>query len=118
MGYVIFGAVLFHKWEKWRPLDSVYFVFVTLTTIGFGDFVPKVKIVNAMLGKPRYLQADQRIDKEFGIAATSMYLLFGMSLLVMTFNLVQQRVVDKVRRAGIICGVVKDDEDDEGFGFE
>jgi len=63
-------------------------------------------------------KADQRIDKEFGIAATSLYLLLGMSLLAMTFNLVQQRVVDKVRRAGVICGVVKEEEDDDGFAFD
>ena len=27
-------------WEGWRYLDGVYFGFITLTTIGFGDFVP------------------------------------------------------------------------------
>lgn len=31
-----FGCYL----EGWRYLDGVYFGFITLTTIGFGDFVP------------------------------------------------------------------------------
>ena len=32
----LFGCYL----EGWRYLDGVYFGFITLTTIGFGDFVP------------------------------------------------------------------------------
>ena len=43
VGYVIGGSFLFTEWEHWRLLDSAYFCFVTLTTIGFGDFVPKAR---------------------------------------------------------------------------
>ena len=49
------------------------------------------------------------MKKEVGIALCSLYLLFGMSLLVMTFNLVQQRVVDKVRRIALLMGIIKED---------
>lgn len=34
------GAGLFHWLEGWSWLDSVYFVVITLTTIGYGDFSP------------------------------------------------------------------------------
>ena len=37
---VIFPAFGFHSLEEWTYFESVYFCFVTLTTIGFGDFVP------------------------------------------------------------------------------
>lgn len=43
IGCLIFLAVptvVFQKVEKWSFLESLYFVVITLTTVGFGDFVP------------------------------------------------------------------------------
>ena len=34
------GVVLFHWLEGWSWLDSFYFVIITLTTIGYGNFSP------------------------------------------------------------------------------
>ena len=48
------GAFMFSSLEQWTFLNSVYFCFITLSTIGFGDFVPKNKN-NTDLG----LTADQ-----------------------------------------------------------
>lgn len=34
VAYIFGGAMLFNAWEEWGFLDSVYFCFITLTTIG------------------------------------------------------------------------------------
>jgi len=39
-GYIILGAFLFKYSENWEPLVAAYFCFITLSTIGFGDYVP------------------------------------------------------------------------------
>jgi hypothetical protein len=40
-GYLGLGAVLFKIWESdWTTFGAFYFCFVTLSTIGLGDFVP------------------------------------------------------------------------------
>jgi len=96
VAYILGGAVLFSGWEKWNFLDSVYFCFITLTTIGFGDFVPA-----------------QDIEKnaELSIALCSLYLLFGIALLAMSFNLVQEEVINNVKSVARKLGLIKEEHD-------
>ncbi|KPK02579.1 MAG: hypothetical protein AMJ56_20795 [Anaerolineae bacterium SG8_19] len=37
---IMIGAALYHWLEGWGWLDSLYFVVITLTTIGYGDLTP------------------------------------------------------------------------------
>ncbi|VDP65841.1 unnamed protein product [Echinostoma caproni] len=75
--YLIVGAIIFAHWEVWSFLQSAYFIFITLSTIGFGDFVPGDSI------KPVFC---------------CFYLLIGISMVAMCFTLMQEEVRTKFRR--------------------
>ena len=50
---VLFSSALFHWLEGWSWLDSTYFVVITFTTIGYGDFsptTPLTKIITIFVG--------------------------------------------------------------------
>lgn len=42
IAYIFVGATAYNIWEKWGFFESFYFVFISMSTIGFGDYVPKV----------------------------------------------------------------------------
>lgn len=44
LGYLLAAGAVYCRIERWDFLDAVYFVNVTLFTIGFGDFTPKTHL--------------------------------------------------------------------------
>ena len=38
--YILLGACMYSIWEDWTYLEAIYFVFISLSTIGFGDVIP------------------------------------------------------------------------------
>lgn len=95
VSYMVGGAVLFQQWETdWDYLDGSYFCFISLSTTGFGDLVPGDKI-NSSSGV------------ELSLIFCSMYLIIGMALIAMCFNLMQEEVIAKVRKFGQMMGCIK-----------
>ena len=41
---IFIGTIFYHNIEGWRYLDSVFFTVVTITTVGYGNFVPQTDI--------------------------------------------------------------------------
>ena len=97
-GYIFAGAVLFTLWEDWDYLTGSYFCFITLSTIGFGDIVPGTDM-------------DKWASSE-KLVLCALWLAFGLSLLAMCFNLMQEEVKEKCKWMGKKLGLLKDGEGD------
>ncbi|XP_018785673.1 PREDICTED: two pore potassium channel protein sup-9 [Bactrocera latifrons] len=74
------GAAAFSRYEGWSYFDSVYYCFITLTTIGFGDMVALQKD-NALNNKPQYVM--------FAL----IFILFGLAIVAASLNLLVLRFV-------------------------
>lgn len=74
------GAAAFSEFEGWSYFDSVYYCFITLTTIGFGDMVALQKD-NALNRKPEYVM--------FAL----IFILFGLAIVAACLNLLVLRFV-------------------------
>nr|KAI8768876.1 TWiK family of potassium channels protein 18-like [Biomphalaria glabrata] len=97
-GYIFGGAVLFGLWEGWDWLQSAYFCFITLSTIGFGDVVPGRDFDNPQV------QAQLMLG--------SIYILFGMAILSMCFALMQEEILAKARWIGQKLGILEKEAED------
>ena len=92
--YIICGALLFTLWEDWDVLIGSYICFISLTTIGFGDYVP---------GTVSDSRASQTV-----LILWSLYLIFGLVIIAMCFHLIREEVHNKCHTPGKkICLVSK-----------
>ena len=55
--FSLFPAIMFHFYEGWSYFDSIYFTIITLTTIGFGDFVAGKAGLDRSWYTPSYIQS-------------------------------------------------------------
>ncbi|XP_054167199.1 TWiK family of potassium channels protein 18-like isoform X2 [Oppia nitens] len=81
--YMMIGAAVFTIWEDWSFFESFYFVYISLSTIGFGDYVPKHPIF---------------------MMCTFIYLLFGLALTSMCINVVQEKLSATFQKAKLRIG--------------
>lgn len=90
ISYIILGSVLFHKIQNWGLLESLYFCFTSLGTIGFGDLSPTGNL-------NQYL--------------ASAYILIGMAVVAMCFSLIQTELIIWLRKFGVQDQVISANDD-------
>ncbi|XP_060527836.1 TWiK family of potassium channels protein 7-like [Cylas formicarius] len=76
--YIFCGAIIYMYWEEWDFFSSFYFVFISMSTVGFGDYVPQQPIC---------------------MIASIIYLCFGLALMSMCINVVQDKLSDTFQHA-------------------
>lgn len=84
-GYILAGSIMFAEWEDWDYLDSAYFCVTSLCKIGMGDFVPGWK------------HGDSSQSNQTKLIINFVYLLLGMGLIAMCYNLMKEDVYVKAR---------------------
>ena len=74
---LVIGTIFYHYIEGWNWLDAFYFSFITLTTIGFGDFAPAT---------------------DAGKIFTIIYIIIGVGIILTFVNTVYQHYNRQVKR--------------------
>ncbi|XP_067657555.1 TWiK family of potassium channels protein 18-like [Haliotis asinina] len=77
--YIFLGAFMYALWERWSFLESFYFVFISISTIGFGDVLP---------AHPKFF------------LLSSVYVFIGLSLVSMCVNVAIEffsKTIDKAK---------------------
>lgn len=76
------GAGAFYYFEHWEFTDAFYYCFITMSTIGFGDFVALQNTTMLALQKrPEY------------VAFSILYILFGLTVFAAALNLMVLRLL-------------------------
>lgn len=101
--YLLLGSYIFTYTEGWPAMTGFFFSYVTLSTIGFGDYSP-----GQNLSDP---------DRGLHLAIGLIYIGFGLSLLSMSFDLMQSEIIEKFVWIGSKLGF-KSDDDEEGAAAE
>ncbi|XP_017779092.1 PREDICTED: potassium channel subfamily K member 15 [Nicrophorus vespilloides] len=84
-GYIATGAIMFAQWEQWSYLDSTYFCVTSLCKIGLGDFVPGANI------------NDFKVGSQTKLVVNFVYMLVGLGLVAMCYNLMREEIKIKVK---------------------
>ena len=71
VAFILAGADMYRQWEDWDYVEAVYFIFITLSTVGFGDVLP---------------------DCPGLFLLSYMYVLLGLALAGLTINILMESV--------------------------
>ena len=119
MGLYIFGgAAVFCKWEKdWDIVTSVYFTWITLTTIGFGDYTPgsgfqgdlTIEQVLTLIYSV-IQQTDHKYLQILKMTFTTLYCLAGLAIISMGISLSSEQIKNDAVWLAYTLGFKEDEQ--------
>lgn len=90
--YIALGTFVFHTTERWNLVDGCYFSFASLATIGFGDLRPGL-----------YASTISAKAEDVAVGVCCLYILVGIVVIAMCFNLIQEDMGALVRGVTSLC---------------
>lgn len=81
--YIFVGALVLYQLEGWTAIDGVYFCFMSLSTIGFGNLAPGATSKNGASSGTVWF--------------CSIYIITGLALTAMCFNVLHDEIVHRLR---------------------
>lgn len=100
--YICLGTFALYKLENWSILDGFYFCFMSLTTIGFGNMVPG---------------SDPFGESNTTIWFCSIYIMSGMALTAMCFNVVHDEIVHRLKHQEKLTPKLNDDINSDPYNM-
>lgn len=85
------GSLIYQRLEGWKPLDSLYFTTMTITTVGYGDITPTTDAGKIFT-----------IIYSIGGIAVALYLLFAVGRYIVEYHIypIKKRMNYAVKRFG------------------
>ncbi|XP_026745149.1 potassium channel subfamily K member 2-like [Trichoplusia ni] len=90
--YIALGTFVFNTTERWTLVDGCYFSFSSLATIGFGDLKPGL-----------YASTVSAKAEDIAVGVCCIYILVGIVVIAMCFNLIQEDMSVVVRGFTSLC---------------
>lgn len=72
---IVLPSFIIIKFENWKMITGIYYTFMSITTVGFGDFVAGNGVDLSLAARAAYK------------LCLMVYLIYGLALLTFTFNL-------------------------------
>lgn len=86
--HLVLPPLLFMHFEGWTYLEGLYFSFITLTTVGFGDYVAGV---NPSINYPRLYRVGAEVWMYMGLAWLSLFFSWNVHMVVEAHKVLKKR---------------------------
>lgn len=106
IGYMIGGGFLFKMLEDWDFVVGIYFTYVSLSSVGFGDYSPGTA----------HMSEGDKVRASRNLLFGTTFIVIGMSILGMCMSLMSDGLVENITAICVKIGIIKPDDKEEEDG--